>query len=109
MRRQALRHPLGVRGFQLDVDRRDVPEEQVEQALEIGQRHLEALAMCTHLGARRARRVVHALQQVADRMLDVVQHVLAHGDETLVDARVARRHRSRVLGVAPRHLAYRQS
>ena len=44
--------------------------------------------------SRRAGRVVHALQQVADRMLDVVQHILAHRDETLVDdALVARRHR----------------
>ena len=64
---------LGVRRAHLHLDRRDVVEEQLEQAFEIVERRLQPLTLRAEARGGGARRVMHALQQIAHRMLDVVQ------------------------------------
>jgi hypothetical protein len=81
VRGQALCDPLAGNRPDLDVNRGDIIEHQLQHFLQIPQRRRQSLAVWAQAIAGNANDMVDALKKVSHRMLGVTQHLRPNGDQ----------------------------
>src|SRR5262249_21526794 len=76
-------NPAAFHRPKVELDRRDVVENQLEQILEIVHRTVQPIGVRTEPLARHARHVVDALKEIPKRVLGLTQHGGTERDQVL--------------------------